>query len=70
MRNSEIPEIYRLPHLEVAICMVGEGDSPATKGEFEFEATALLTLQEAVEAYVVTSLKMQICAQYMQRGLC
>ena len=32
VRNSKIPEINRLPHPEVAICAVGEGDSLGTKG--------------------------------------
>ena len=36
MRSLKILEIDRLPDLKAAICMVGEGNSPATK-----EATSL-----------------------------
>ena len=46
VRNLQISEIDGLPHPEADICMVGEGNSPTTKGEIMVQATPLITLQE------------------------
>ena len=52
MRNLQILEINGFPHPEAAICMwVGE-IAQQQRGELWFQATALLSLQEVLEAYV------------------
>ena len=48
--------------------MVGEGDSPARKKGIKVQATALFTLQEAVEAYVVNLFEdAYLCTIYAKR---
>ena len=52
----------------VSIHVVGEVNHPTTKGELGFQATALLTLQEAMEAYVVNPFEdANLCTVHMRR---
>ena len=52
-------EIYKFPKCngfllrKLFIHWVGEGDGPGAEGDMRFQAMALITLQEAAEAYVV-----------------
>ena len=52
---SEVPKEHRLPDQKTTICMVGEGDFQVQRSNLHFQASALLALQEAAEAYVVDS---------------
>ena len=56
--------------MEAAIHVVGEGNFQTTKGELHFQATALLALQEAAEAYVVNFFEDANLYAVHERGLC
>ena len=49
-RNLQISNIDGLPHPEASNWVMHEVNSLTTKGELQFQATALLILQEVVEA--------------------